>query len=358
MRVVTIVSLGASAVLGLGALVVAKAVLPNQAAAKAPGVSDASAGRAHRRRLRALKFGDKLDAEHLTYDPGVRPNAVPEGAFTTVAMVLAHDHGGPPVVLTPIAAREPLLPTKLSGPGARASVAAEITDGLRAYTIKVTDVTGVGGHALPGDRVDVVLLRDLTPHGPIRSYLSEVVLQNVRVLAVDLNADLAANKPATPTTATLEVSVEDSQKLAVAADLGKLSLALRRTGAAEMAATATVAHQRLRRRRARRAESRRPLSRRAAGALRRPDPDRRGRASRRRGAGFCAARSGCPPRPARRRPHPPRTPTDDPHGSRSHSFPPARQRAGRGDRPRRCRPGRRRSAAQRSRPPPDNLRAA
>lgn len=239
MRVVTIVSLGASAVLGLGALVVAKTILPNQASAKAPGVSDASAGVPIVVASAPMKFGDKVDAEHLRMIR-VPAEAAPEGAFATVAMVLALDHGGPPVVLTPIAAREPLLPTKLSGPGARASVAAEITDGLRAYTIKVSDVSGVGGHALPGDRVDIVLLRDMTPHSPIHSYLSEVVLQDVRVLAVDLNADLAANKPASPSTATLEVSVEDSQKLAVAADLGKLSLALRRTGAAETAATTTV----------------------------------------------------------------------------------------------------------------------
>jgi pilus assembly protein CpaB len=165
---------------------------------------------------------------------------VPEGAFATVAQVLAQDHGGPPVTLTPIAAREPLLPAKLSGPGARPSLAVEIAEGMRAYTIKVSDVTGVGGHALPGDHVDVVLMRDLTPQGSVRSFVSEVVLQNVRVLGVDLNADQAANKPATPSTATLEVSVPDAQKLSVAADLGKLSLALRKTGAAEIAQTAPM----------------------------------------------------------------------------------------------------------------------
>jgi pilus assembly protein CpaB len=154
--------------------------------------------------------------------------------------VLAQDGGGPPVALTPIAARETLLPSKLSGPGARASMAAEIGDGFRAYTIKVSDVTGVGGHALPGDRVDVVLMRDTTPDGPTRNFVSEVVLQNIRVLGVDLNADLASNKPSSPSTATLEVSVPDAQKLAVASDLGKLSLALRKTGSTEVALTAPM----------------------------------------------------------------------------------------------------------------------
>jgi len=239
MRVVTIVSLGASAVLGLAALVVAKTVLPNPASAKVPGVSTPAEGVAVVVASKDMKYGDKLDADHLRL-ARLPAEAVPQGAFTTIAAVLAADRGGPPVALTPIAAREPILPAKLSGPGARPSVAAEIKDGMRAYAIRVSDVSGVGGHALPGDRVDVVLLRDMTPTSPVHSFVSEVVLQDVRVLAVDLNADLASNKPATPSTATLEVSVADSQKLAVAADLGKLSLALRRTGSAEVAATAPV----------------------------------------------------------------------------------------------------------------------
>ena len=134
----------------------------------------------------------------------------------------------------------PCCPPSSPAPAPGASVAAEIGDGFRAYTIKVSDVTGVGGHALPGDRVDVVLMRDLTPEGAKRSFVSEVVIQNVRVLGVDLNADLASNKPATPNTATLEVSVPDAQKLAVAGDLGKLSLALRKTGSTEVAKTSPM----------------------------------------------------------------------------------------------------------------------
>ena len=240
MRVVTIVSLGASAVLGLAALFVAKAVLPNSGGTKPAALTQqVAAGVPVVVAKSDMKFGDRLDAGKVTI-LHVPANAVPTGAFTTVEQVLAQDNGGAPVALTQIAAKELLLPSKLSGPGARPSVAVEIADGFRAYTIKVSDVTGVGGHALPGDRVDVVLMRDLTPQGDTRSFVSEVVLQNVRVLGVDLNADLTANKPATPSTATLEVSVADAQKLAVAADLGKLSLALRKTGEAELVSTAPM----------------------------------------------------------------------------------------------------------------------
>lgn len=232
MRVVTIVSLAASAVLGVGALFVAKVALPNASAAKMPQRIEA-VGKPIVVATRALKFGEKLDAGMLTVIK-VPANAIPDGAFTTVDQALAADHGGAPVVLVPLASHEAILPTKLSGPGARPSVAAEVSEGMRAYTLKVNDASGVGGHALPGDRVDVVLMRDLTPTGDQRNYISYVVVQNARVLGIDLNADPTSNKPATPNTATIEVSVEDSQKLSIAATLGELSLALRRNGAAEI----------------------------------------------------------------------------------------------------------------------------
>jgi pilus assembly protein CpaB len=238
MRVVTIVSLAASAVLGVGALVVANYVLPNAASAKGPlaGVAPQPEGQPLVVATRAIKYGEKLEASMLTVIKAPKAG-IPEGAYTAVDAVLSADKGGAPVVLTPIAPREPILPTKVSGPGSRPIVSAEIADGMRAYTLKVDDAKGVGGHALPGDHVDVVLMRDTTPNGPERNYVSYVVVQNARVLGVDLNADPTSDKPATPSTATLEVSVEDSQKLAVAATLGELSLALRKNGETTFAAT-------------------------------------------------------------------------------------------------------------------------
>src|SRR5690348_6906621 len=119
MRVVTIVSLGASAVLGLAALVVAKTVLPNQASAKIPGVASAPVqGVPVVVAAKDMKYGDRIVADSLKLI-NMPADMAPQGAFTTVAAVLSADKGGAPVVLTPIAAREPMLPTKLSGPGAR-----------------------------------------------------------------------------------------------------------------------------------------------------------------------------------------------------------------------------------------------
>ncbi len=114
-----------------------------------------------------------------------------------------------------------------------------IGDGMRAFTIGVTEVAGGGGHILPGDRVDVVLTRDMSAQpnmdgGHGGKLVSDLVMQNVRVLGMDLNIDPASTHPTVAHTATLEVSVEDAERLSLAAQAGTLSLALRRTGAAEI----------------------------------------------------------------------------------------------------------------------------
>jgi pilus assembly protein CpaB len=249
MRTGTVVSLGASAVLGLGALIVARVWLP-QSGHGLQGKADAGATDTVPVVVASsdIPYGTKLDASKLAVERLPAADA-PRGAFSQPAQILS-ETGGPPIVLTPISAREPVLPTKLSGGGARATVAAVISEGMRAYTVGISDVAGVGGHVLPGDRVDVVLTREAPKYDPkpgaqacqnCTAYISNVVLQDVRVLGMDLNADPSSTTAAVAHTATLEVTVQDAQKLSVAAKAGSLSLALRRTGNAEVAPVRTVA---------------------------------------------------------------------------------------------------------------------
>ena len=236
MRVATIASLGASAVLGLGALLVARAWLPNPQpkglalkAAPVEGVPVVLAAG-------PIPYGAKLQAKDLVVMQLPRA-AAPPGAYSSVAQVMKIDSGGAPVALTTLAAREPVLPEKLSGAGARPTLAAQISDGMRAYTIGVTDVAGGGGHVLPGDHVDVVLTREVGTNyqtGTKGKLVSDIVIQNVRVLGMDLNADPNSTKAAVAHTATLEVTPQDSERLALSAQAGALSLALRRTGAVEL----------------------------------------------------------------------------------------------------------------------------
>ncbi|MBS0408905.1 MAG: Flp pilus assembly protein CpaB [Proteobacteria bacterium] len=244
MRIGTIISLGASAVLGVGALVVAKVWLPSvtqsqQSKTAAPAEATVPVVVANA----AIPYGGKLDASHLML-ARLPASVAPQGAFATIEQVTAQN-GGAPIALVALAAHEAILPGKISGGGARPTVAAQIADGMRAYTIGVTDVAGGGGHVLPGDRVDVVLARDLSTMGGSEAasgkrLVSNIVIQNVRVLGMDLNADPSSTQAAVAHTATLEVSVQDAERLAVATQAGSLSLALRRTGAAEVAAVRPV----------------------------------------------------------------------------------------------------------------------
>jgi pilus assembly protein CpaB len=247
MRTGTIVSLGASAVLGIGALVVARVWLAQPA--HPPGAAQPSLMTNTVPVVvasTAIPYGAKLDAAHLTIERLPAGDA-PQGAYSTTAQILSQT-GGPPVALTSFTAREPLLPSEISGPGARPSVSAAISDGMRAYTVAINDTAGVGGHVLPGDHVDVILSRDIPivniPNAPscnCKRVRADVVLQNVKVLGIDLNADPTSSTAAVGHTATLEVSMLDAQKLAVAAQSGgSLSLALRKLGSTELTLVRTV----------------------------------------------------------------------------------------------------------------------
>lgn len=241
MRTGTVISLGASAILGVGALIVARVWLP-QPAAHGPQTKQAAAmGNTVPVVVAsaAIPYGGKVDASHLIVEQ--LPAAdVPPGAFSDPNQLIKAQ-GGVPIALQPIAPREPVLPGKISGGGAKATVAAVIDEGMRAYTIGVSDTNGVGGHVVPGDRVDVIVTRQPpTPKavkdlcGDCKYERADVVLQDVKVLGLDLNADPTSTTAAVAHTATLEVNVQDAQRLAVAQQIGTMSLALRRTGSAEV----------------------------------------------------------------------------------------------------------------------------
>ncbi len=240
MRVGTIVSLGASAALGLGALVVARMWLPSHAASAAVHPAPVVQGVPVVLAASPIPYGTKLNAKELMV-ARLPADAAPPGAFSTVDQVLRQDAGGAPVALMAISLREPVIASKLSGPGMRPTLSALIGDGMRAYTIGVTEVAGGGGHVMPGDRVDVVLTRDISTQPSIDGahggkLTADLVIQNVRILGMDLNVDPASVHPTVAHTATLEVSVEDAERLSLAAQAGTMSLALRHTGSAEVKA--------------------------------------------------------------------------------------------------------------------------
>jgi pilus assembly protein CpaB len=172
---------------------------------------------------RPIGFGEAITPDVLraqTWPAGAQP----QGSFQTVAQVTAQRR----VALGPIAPNEPLLTTRVSGPGGRATLSGEIRQGMRASTIRVNDVVGVAGFVLPGDFVDVLITRSDKPGADQTSH-TDLLLRSIRVLGVDQLANENKNDPVVAKAVTIEVTPEQAQKLALAAEVGTLSLALRGT---------------------------------------------------------------------------------------------------------------------------------
>ena len=225
MRASTIVMIGFAVVFGLLAVFIAQAWLNNQADMRARNQDAGKTVVASQTIVvakQALRFGTELSGAMLA-EVAWPSQALPHGAFAKIGDLLG---GGRRIVLAAIEPNEPVLALKITGPGQRATLSALVGPGLKAVTIRVNDVEGVGGFVLPGDRVDVALTRQIDK----TSATTEVVLQNARVLAIDQSADERTNKASIAKSVTLEVDTLDAQKLSLAATVGNLSLLLRQAG--------------------------------------------------------------------------------------------------------------------------------
>jgi pilus assembly protein CpaB len=169
-----------------------------------------------------LRFGAELTDANLKEVPWPE-TAIPAGAFARKSDLLAQ---GRRIVLAAIEPNEPVLAVKVTGPGQRATLSALVRPGMKAVTIRVNDVEGVGGFVLPGDHVDVVLTRQIDKG----QASTDVVLQNARVLAIDQTADERTSKPSVAKSVTLEVTTVEAQKVWLASSVGNLSLLLRKAG--------------------------------------------------------------------------------------------------------------------------------
>src|SRR5262249_23538608 len=172
-------------------------------------------------------------AESLAYGTIVTPdsvveipwfsNSLPEGAFALKDDLL---NGGRRVVLSPLKRGEAVLRSKITGPGQRASLASLLDEGKRAVTVQVDDVRGVAGFVLPGDFVDIVVIAD--DGSTKRQSYSDILLEHIKVLAIDQVASEGEGQPTVAKAVTVEVTKEQAQKILLATNIGKLSLILSR----------------------------------------------------------------------------------------------------------------------------------
>ncbi|MBW8269081.1 Flp pilus assembly protein CpaB [Caldovatus aquaticus] len=177
---------------------------------------------------RALPAGTLLKDEDFAIRE-VLPEDAPEGALTGTNEARAEIRGA--------------LLRRFLDPGAtiargdflrprdRGFLAAVLKPGMRAISIGVDATTGAAGLVWPGDQVDVILTQELGEAQIHRRVVSETILSNVRVIAVDQQitqgpADGAA-VGRVARTVSLEVTPEQAEKLAVARSLGRLDIAVR-----------------------------------------------------------------------------------------------------------------------------------
>ena len=163
-----------------------------------------------------VTLGNRLTAADLRVSPWPKTVKL-DGSFQDPKQLIGRG------VIVSMLPNEPILEAKLASKEAGAGLTTTIPDGMRAVAIKVNDVIGVAGFAVPNTHVDVILSGTLG-----NEQVSKIILENVLVLAAGQNVEQDANgKPMQVSVITMLVTPEDAQKLALAGGEGRLQLALR-----------------------------------------------------------------------------------------------------------------------------------
>jgi pilus assembly protein CpaB len=167
-----------------------------------------------------IPAGSRLEPEMLATIDWPRA-ALPAGAVSDPAALKAR------VVKLDVVRGEAIIDGKLAPLGTMGGLSAVIAEGKRAMTVRVNDVVGVAGFALPGNYVDILVHAQRDEGKGESKPISKTVLEHVLVLAVAQEASRDDTKPKVVNAVTLELSLADSEKLDLARSIGTLSLALR-----------------------------------------------------------------------------------------------------------------------------------
>jgi pilus assembly protein CpaB len=148
---------------------------------------------------------------------------VPAGAFTSVDSVVGR------VARVAVFKGEAIVPGRLAPAGTGAGLEVKITPGKRAMALRIDDVAGLSGLVQPNSRVDVLVT--LREGGSRSSQVAKLFMENMRVLSVGTQLQRGNDgRPINATTATIEVTPEEAERLAVAMSQGSIQLVLRGYG--------------------------------------------------------------------------------------------------------------------------------
>lgn len=169
-----------------------------------------------------VQLGSKLTPE-MVQMVDWPATSIPAGAFRDAKLLSER------VVKTTIARGEPILESKLAPVGSRGGLSAVVAEGKRAMTVRVNDVVGVAGFALPGNYVDIMVntMEEGAKSNDKDRSISKIVLEHILVLAVAQEAGRDETKPKVVNAVTLEVTPVQAERLDLARAVGTLSLVLR-----------------------------------------------------------------------------------------------------------------------------------
>lgn len=176
---------------------------------------------------RDIPFGGLIEP-HMVTTMNWPVDAVPPGVFTDAALLLPSEGQEPRRAMRAIAQGELMAAARVSDFGEKVTIAQTLGDNTRAMAIEVDAQTAVGGFVTPGDFVDIVLTQ-----GSDEALRAVTILQNIRILGVDQDANEETDAPVVARTVTVEVTPDQGQRLALAQEAGQLSLSLRDPNAAE-----------------------------------------------------------------------------------------------------------------------------
>jgi len=179
-----------------------------------------------------VEIGGKLTPEMLRMVDWPIGN-IPPGAFSDIASVDGR------VAKTSVTRGEPILEARLAPLGTKGGLSAVVAEGRRAMTVRVNDVVGVAGFALPGNYVDIMVntQNEGSRRGELDKAISKIVLERILVLAVAQEANRDDTKPKVVNAVTLEVTPDQAENLDLARSVGTLSLVLRNQVDPRLAAT-------------------------------------------------------------------------------------------------------------------------
>jgi pilus assembly protein CpaB len=156
-----------------------------------------------------IPYGEKITPE-LVRTVQWPADSVPAEAITKSAE-LFEGPDAPRIALRPLAAQEPFLKPKVSGFGERPILSRKVAPGMRAFSVRINDISGVAGFILPGDRVDIMLTRQNDNSGR-EGLATEVLLQNIVVLGINQESRETIDEPVLARSATFEVTPEQAMR--------------------------------------------------------------------------------------------------------------------------------------------------